>query len=435
MFKNRPWCIIGSTLETLRNLFRRKLRSVLTLFGIVIGIFALIVMGSMAEKMNVMMDGGAKYVTGQISIAPKGTSMFSGEGGILKYDVITKLKKIKGVKNISMAVSFIYSEEGQSNVSFGMPETVTGWDMDSKFVNRNYKTLKMQSGRMLRKGDRNVCNIGIDIAKSKNKKVGDYLKIRNKKFKVIGVFEKTLTGPDKMIGINIKDAQPLYVNSNPMLKSIKEESKKALRIDKKTLQFMDKKMRKRINEARSFKQDEIITGASVEWNEGVNTEKLSKTIEKKIADVEAVSPAEGKKVFEQASLIINAIILGSTIIALIVGGLAVLNTMFMAVNERIREIGLKKAIGAKTKHIMREILAEAVVISIFGSLIGLALGYGAVTAVNSYTAHTGTEIFQTTGRLVVFSISFAVFLGLTGGFYPALRAARLEPLKALRDEK
>lgn len=419
-------------MEIIRNLFRRKLRSALTLFGIVIGIYALTVMGSMSEKMNLLIDGGIRWTTGQITVSPKGTNMHSGQGGILKYDKVDEIKKIKGVKNATHEISFILAEEA-SDMSFGMPEMVIGADLGSGFVNRNYKTLEMEEGRLLRATDKNVCNIGIDVAESRNLGVGDYLKVRKKKFKIIGIFAKTMTGPDKYVLLTVADAQPLYVESNPLLKSLKKESKNAAKIKPAVFQMMDPSTRKRIKAARDFKEKEIITSSSVEWEDGVNPEKLSKKIEKETS-VEAVSPAEGKKNFEQASLIINAVILGSTIIAVIVGGLAVLNTMFMAVNERIKEIGIKQALGARTRHIIQEVLAEAVIISIIGCIIGILLGYVSITIVNAYTASTGVEIFQVTPRLVFVSLGFAAVLGVAGGFYPAIRAARFEPVRALKEE-
>src|SRR5262249_19889648 len=150
------------------------------------------------------------------------------------------------------------------------------------------------------------------------------------------------------------------------------------------------------------------------------------------ADLTVTSPSQAKQQFEQFSAIFNLIVLGSALIALIVGALSVLNTMAMSVAERIKEIGLKKAIGARTGQVLREFLAEAAAIGLVGGLVGLGLGALLVGAINGATAASGTQIFAVTTRLTVGTLLFATVLGAVAGFLPALNAARLNPVEALR---
>jgi len=108
------------------------------------------------------------------------------------------------------------------------------------------------------------------------------------------------------------------------------------------------------------------------------------------------------------------------------------NTMIMAVTERFREIGLKKAVGAHTGHILREYLAEAVLIGFLGGAIGYGLGVVLTNLLNVAGKASNLELFLVTPTLTAIALSFAVALGALAGVIPAFRAARLDPVLALR---
>ena len=121
---------------------------------------------------------------------------------------------------------------------------------------------------------------------------------------------------------------------------------------------------------------------------------------------------------------------GAALLALVVGGLSVINTMLMAVTERVREIGLKKAVGAHVSHILREYLLESVMIGLIGGAIGLLLGWSVTSLIN--LGSPNTALFLVTWRLVILSLVFSVGLGAVAGIIPALRASRMDPVRALR---
>jgi putative ABC transport system permease protein len=106
----------------------------------------------------------------------------------------------------------------------------------------------------------------------------------------------------------------------------------------------------------------------------------------------------------------------------------------MAVTERVREIGLKKAVGARLGHLLREFLLEAVVIGAIGGGIGVFLGWGLTSLINLATDSQNLSLFLVTGRLVVVALLFSIGLGAVAGLIPALRAARLDPVRALRSQ-
>jgi len=166
----------------------------------------------------------------------------------------------------------------------------------------------------------------------------------------------------------------------------------------------------------------------------VDMEELAQRIGDEVPGVRVISPREAEKQISQFSLIFNAILLGIGFIALIVGGLSIINTMVMSVSERVQEIGLKKAIGAETRSILSEYLLESSLIGLLGGLTGMVLGVAAIVLLNRATASSNVTVFAVTPTVVVGPVLFAVLLGTLAGVFPALRAARLRPVEALRED-
>ncbi|ODA40268.1 FtsX-like permease family protein [Desulfosporosinus sp. BG] len=117
-------------------------------------------------------------------------------------------------------------------------------------------------------------------------------------------------------------------------------------------------------------------------------------------------------------------------ISLLVGGIGIMNMMLVSVTERTREIGLRKAVGAKEKDILTQFLLEAIVLSLVGGMMGIAVGVGSALLV----AHLLSWPPLLSGWAIVLAFSFSIGVGLFFGFYPALKAAKLEPMAALRYE-
>ena len=117
-------------------------------------------------------------------------------------------------------------------------------------------------------------------------------------------------------------------------------------------------------------------------------------------------------------------------ISLLVGGIGIMNIMLVSVTERTREIGLRKALGAARSHLMIQFISEAAGLSSVGGVIGLALGAGLAALVGGGTPVPARVI----GWSVPLAFGFAVFVGVAAGLYPALKAARMHPVDALRRE-
>jgi putative ABC transport system permease protein len=134
--------------------------------------------------------------------------------------------------------------------------------------------------------------------------------------------------------------------------------------------------------------------------------------------------------YEQATTGIFAVLVGVVALSLVVGGIVIMNIMLMVVSERTREIGLRKALGARRADIMSQVLTESVTLSTFGGLVGIALGFGAGRLVSTLTPlPAGLEWWS-----VALGIGITAAVGLFFGMYPASRAARLDPIEALRRE-
>src|SRR5947207_7640841 len=176
----------------------------------------------------------------------------------------------------------------------------------------------------------------------------------------------------------------------------------------------------------------LVTGMTVYGKPGVNLDNLSDSINNQVSGVKATKPSTIVNSFNSGGAIFTAITTGAALIALVVGGLSVINTMLMAVTERVREIGLKKAVGAKVGHILREYLLEAVLIGGIGGGIGLLLGWGLTSLINAATASSNLTLFLLSWRLVIVAFLFSVGLGAIVGIIPALRASRMDPVRALR---
>jgi len=135
-------------------------------------------------------------------------------------------------------------------------------------------------------------------------------------------------------------------------------------------------------------------------------------------------------IYHSATNGIFAVLIGVVALSLVVGGIVIMNIMLMVVSERTREIGLRKALGARRHDILSQMLTESVVLSVFGGIVGTTLGAGFALLISAFTpVPVSIEPWS-----VILGIGVTAIVGLTFGLYPAMRAARLDPIEALRKE-
>jgi len=426
-------------MEIFRNMWRRKFRTFLTIIGIVVGIFAFTVMGSMALKLNKMISGGKKFITGQITIMPKGTDFATGQmSGMLPVDTLNEIAKVDGVEAVEGSVSLSVDEPNPDepvSVNMGQPASIQSMDTNSNFRNKNWETLDMKEGKIIDKeSDDNDISIGSTVALDKGWKVGDKVTIRKKEFTVVGILEKTMTGPDSYVFMSLPVARELYIDSNPFLKSLKDRAAEASNISDKELAKLSPDARNQVLQAKSFKVEDVSTMGAVSWKDGTDPEAIVDKIKNQFKDeVVVLSPKKMGEQIDKASATMNAIIYGAAMLALIVGIFSITNTMVMSISERTKEIGIKKAIGASGKSIAYEYTLEAGIISLIGGLLGMGIGTAAIIIINSKMASKGAEIFLLNTQFLVGVVVFSFVIGIVAGVIPATRAAKLKVVDAIRE--
>ena len=139
---------------------------------------------------------------------------------------------------------------------------------------------------------------------------------------------------------------------------------------------------------------------------------------------------EASQELEQITSVISMLLIGIASISLLVGGIGVMNIMLVSVTERTREIGLKKALGAKRRVILAQFLTEAVVLTSLGGFVGVALGIG-ISKIVAVVMQTKSTVSM---PAIIISVAFSMGVGIIFGIVPSIKAAKLDPIEALRYE-
>jgi len=399
-------------MEIARNVARHKLRSFLTISGITIGVLALTTMGALAENFNALIDGGVAYFGSSVQVGPP-----DGQSTpILPISKDDEIKKIQGVAAALPGYTF-NAKPGQLNFSFGVADQIVA--SDPAEAAWGAIRLTYAQGHAIEADSQDQVVLGTTIAKEFSKKVGDTIELPvrppdakpdfvSHSFKVVGILNTTRTAPDNFAYINITDGQMLLKDSLP----------DPIRT--------------------SFDVTQVTQAIAVYAKAGTSLDELDRIasrINQQVEGVKALKPSDIVNGFKQGSVVFTGITTAAALLALIIGGLSVVNTMFMAVAERVREIGLKKAVGATTFNVMGEFLLEATFIGLVGGLLGYGLGVAIVVIRNTFFEPAdGSTLFLITPTLTIFAIGFATVLGAVAGVLPAWRAARLDPVIALRNE-
>ncbi|NOZ82743.1 MAG: ABC transporter permease [Euryarchaeota archaeon] len=387
---------------SMRTLMHHKLRSFLTLLGVIIGIMAIVSMVSVGSGMEESLRKQLEVLgSDKIVVSPR--IAYGTTSVILTDDDARALESIPGVAFVSpiYTVSSDVEFSGETKVM-----QVMGVDPEKaeETFGRGAGSYKLLSGRWLQKGDRYKLVLGYSVARdtfTRDLWVGSRVNLHGKEFEVVGVFAKAGDrSRDYSIYTSIDVLRELF-NAGNRVTFIVIRVEKGADIDKVRMQVEDKLKRRKGTDKGYY----VVTQKEIMEEVG------------------------------EAYNVVKVVFGGLASVSLIVGAIGIANTMIMNVTERRREIGVLLASGASRAQVMRIFLMDAALLGVAGGAAGLALGYGVSLLINVAAERylgEGVLVTSVTPELAVFSLLFALLVGVVSGMYPAYRASRLEPVEALR---
>jgi putative ABC transport system permease protein len=412
---------IGESIRiALRGLSANKMRSLLTMLGIIIGVAAVITLVSVGEGVQSFVTTSFQGLgSNLLFVMPGGLDMRSmGEGGggvvTLTMADVTALEDDRRAPDVGLVVPessgvklvTYRGEEMQTSISGVTPEYT---------IVRDFHT---QMGTFFGEGEMSsrarVAVLGQDVVEklfsAGTYPVGETIKIDGTPFRVIGVMEKKggtgFGSRDEIVFVPITTAQARLfpdrsLRGEPVVNTIYVQVADESRMDAASAQV-----------TRALQQTHRLAAGDED-------------------DFSIISQADVVDIAGQITGIMTIFLGAIAGISLLVGGIGIMNIMLVSVTERTREIGIRKAVGAKRRDILVQFLVEAMVLSLIGGLIGIGLGATGSQVISGLMEGLATVV---SAQAVLTAVGFSAAVGLFFGIYPALRAARLHPIEALRYE-
>jgi putative ABC transport system permease protein len=397
-----------------RALGRNKLRTALTMLGIIIGVGAVIVLVSIGQgAQSMVLDQISSMGTNMMYIMPGnlnfgGAALGAGAASTLTdEDVFAMEREVPTIK----AASPIVNASGQ--LVFGNQN----WFVRIQGANQKFpeiRTWKVEQGEFFTEADVRSASRVIVLGKTVAEKlfpgidpIGETIRVRNLPFRVVGVLAEK---GQSMVGQDQDDTAVMPYTT----------AQRKLQGGRQTLSINQAMVSAISQEATSVTQKQI-------------TELLRqrhKIAQGETDDFLVRNMTDAAQTFTQLTTIMTLLLGSIAAISLVVGGIGIMNIMLVSVTERTREIGIRMAVGARPNYVRMQFLTESLVLSLMGGLIGVLIG-GALSVLVSKILGWPTLV---SALSVLISFGFATVIGIFFGYYPAHKAAALDPIEALRYE-
>ena len=386
-----------------------------TVLGIAVGVAGLVALGAMAERITRFIEGGDRFVLGQISVAGRGLGMGAGftGGGLLTHQTIEAIRGVPGVAGIQPQIMLPLNPVTSHFLTLTQ-DLILGLDLSVPMPNRHYHELPVRVGRFLRRGERREAVVGSDFAAARGLQVGASLALDGQTYRVVGILERTLTAPDRFVILSIEAARDLWLAKDPLLRQVFGAGAG------------------QAPGAGGLSLRDLNTGAAVGWADGEDPDALARRIAERVADVNITLPSEVSRILAGSTAFFSALIVGIGALGFFIGGLSLANTVTAAVFERIRDFGIKRALGATDLHLLREVLRESLAVSLAGGAAGVVMARAVAFAIHTWVVPRGQRLFLFSPRLLAGAILFSLLLGAATAAYATLRIARVPPAEAIR---
>jgi putative ABC transport system permease protein len=405
---------LSAILEALQSVTANKLRSSLTILGIVIGVGAVIAMLAIGEGAQASITGSIEDIgTNLIFVVSGGEAEVRNPKPLTKEDADALTDSFQAPSIVGVAPLL----QGSIQVSYSGESTTT----QISGVTREYEQVRnavVQEGEFFNDAHllsrSAVVIIGVEVGETlfgrKDGLVGETVRIEGQPFRVIGVLEEKggtgFSNEDDQILVPLSTAQARLLN-------------------RRTPSTVDMILVQAITaEAVPQAGEEIAAILRGRHQTGVGAD-----------DFTVFNQQDFLQTAETITGVLTIFLGGIAAISLLVGGIGIMNIMLVSVIERTKEIGLRKALGARKMDILVQFLAESSLLSLTGGVLGIILGWVLSAIVGQIAVASGTDINPVVGMdAVLLATLFSTAVGLFFGLYPANRAANLEPVEALRYE-